>query len=129
MGDNAVNESVEVPIDAEQEETEERLDTFPLAIRELGEALFLKYDEKTSNLTDENIQGIIRCNTLNDYMQERYGIRYTVLDTLIDSKMKLVMSRNGYGVDKLIELIQSIQASFQQAEVAPSLGQNLLRRR
>lgn len=114
MSDNAVNESVTIPLEVEAQKGEEN-NAFPLAVKELGEALFLNYDEKTSNLSDENILGIIRCNTLNDFMEERYGFRYTVLDVLVQKKMTLVMSRNGYGIAQFIELVKSIQATFEQA--------------
>jgi hypothetical protein len=131
MGNNAVNESVEIPIEEEGISDGEHVDTFSQVIRQIGETLFDRYDEKTSNLTDENILGIIRIKTLNDYMEERYGpsARYTSLDTLAATKMNLVISRRGYGFDKFIEALQSIQAQFQNAELSPSIGQQLLQRR
>lgn len=128
MGENAVNESVTIPIEEDNNEETKGNDTFPMAIRELGEAIFQNYDEKTSNLSDENILGIIRCNTLNDFMSERYGVRFTVLDELVQKKMALVISRKGYGIDKFIELTKSIQASFTQTEIPATIAQRLMRR-
>jgi hypothetical protein len=129
MGENAVNESVTIPIDEEAAQEEKGNDTFPMAIRELGEAIFQNYDEKTSNLSDENILGIIRCNALNDFMSERYGVRFTVLDELVTNKMALVISHNGYGIEKFIELTKSIQASFTQTEIPATIAQRLMNRR
>lgn len=129
MGENAVNESVTIPIEEDNETEAKGNDTFPMAIRELGEAIFQNYNEKTSNLSEENILGIIRCNALNDFMSERYGIRFTVLDELVTNKMALVISRNGYGIEKFIELTKAIQASFTQTEIPANIAQRLLQRR
>jgi len=129
MGENAVNESISFPVDAEESETGNSNDAFPMAIRELGEALFLNYDEKDSNLTDENILGIIRCKVVNDYLQRRYGYRCSSLDEIVARKKALVISRNGYGITNLIEAFKAIQASFQQTEIPLGLGQKLLGRR
>jgi hypothetical protein len=124
---NAVNESIELPI-PEEEETAKHGDTFPLAIRELGESLFLNYPNKTSNLSDENILGMIRIEALNDFMQSKYGFRYSVLDIVVQYKKELVISKNGFGISAFNDLVKSIQASFQQTEIPQTIGQRLMRR-
>lgn len=128
MSDNAVNKSITFDV---EDNTGKIVDTntFPMAIKELGEALFENYEDKTTNITDENIRGMIRCRALNDYMQEKYGVRYSVLDRIVEDKMRLNVSRNGYGVEKLIEIVKSIQATFEQTQLPATLGQKLMGRR
>lgn len=117
MVDNAVNKSITFEMEPDKEEQIVEQNNFPLAIQELGEGLFEKYIDKTSDITDENIRGIIRCRALNDFMQEKYGVRYTILDRIVEDKMKLNVSRNGKGIDKFIEIVKSVQASFQDLTV------------
>lgn len=124
---NAVEESVEIPI-SEDSGNEEIQSQFPMAIRELGEALFLNYQDKTTVLTEDNIQGMIKIEVLNDFMMERYGFRYSVLDVLVREKKTLALSKNGFGIEKLIEIVKSIQATFEQAQVTPTFGQKMMRR-
>jgi hypothetical protein len=99
-----------------------------MAIRELGEALFYSYPDKTSVLSDENILGMIRIETLNEFMLRKYGFRYTSLDAVVEYKKRLVVSKNGYGILQFIELVKSIQASFQQTELPQTLAQRIMRR-
>jgi hypothetical protein len=127
MGNNAVNESIDIPLEESADEPKGN-DTFPLAIRELGEALFSNYPDKTSVLSDENILGIIRIETLNEFMLRKYGFRYTSLDAVVEYKKRLVVSKNGYGILQFIELVKSIQASFQQTELPQTLAQRIMRR-
>jgi len=128
MSDNAVNKAITLEMD-EGKEKDIQENTFPLAIAELGEGLFENYPDKTSNITDENIKGIIRCRALNDFMLEKYGINYSVLDTICDNKMKLQISRNGYGIEKFIEIVKSIQATFEQTQMPATIQQKMLGRR
>lgn len=129
MGENAVNESITIPIDDDLEETQRGNDAFPMAIREMGEALFLNYDEKTSNLSDENILGIIRCITINDYLQRRYNVRSSCLDEIVTRKKALILSRNAFGITQLQESFKAIQASFQQTDIPLTMMQRLTQRR
>jgi hypothetical protein len=126
MSDNAVNKSINLPL-AEDEETVQE-NTFPLAIKELGEALFEDYEDKTSNLSEENILGTIRCDAINEYMEITYGYRYASLDVIVQKKMARNLSNNGFGIERLIEIVKSVQASFQAVE-QPSMGQQMLGRR
>lgn len=125
---NAVNESIEIPMSDDTKEESKGNDTFPMAIRELGESLFLNYPNKTSNLSDENILGMIRIEALNDFMQAKYGFRYSVLDIVVQYKKELVISKNGFGITAFNDLVKSIQASFQQTEIPQSIGQRIMRR-
>jgi hypothetical protein len=117
MTDNAVNKSITFEIPEDKEEMPPEQNNFPLAIQELGEGLFEKYPDKTSDLSDENIRGIIRCRALNDFMQEKYGVRYTVLDKIVEDKMNLNLSKSGKGIEKFIDIVKSVQASFQDLTV------------
>lgn len=128
MVDNSVNKSLTFEIEEDKKEISEQ-NTFPLAIAELGEGLFDNYADKTSNITDENMKGIIRCRALNDFMLEKYGVRYSVLDKICEDKMSLQLSRNGYGVEKFIEIVKSIQATFEQTQLPAILAQRMTGRR
>jgi len=127
MSDSSVNKSLTIPIEEEKEDLKEQ-NTFPLAIRELGEGLFENYEDKTSSLSEENIIGIIRCRAINDFMHEQYGFRYSVLDKICEDKMRLNLSNKGFGIEKFIEIVKSIQATFEQTQLPATLGQKLMRR-
>jgi len=129
MGDNAVNESIEIPIETDTREISSENNTFQKAIQELGEALFLNYDDKTSNLVAKNILGMIKIETLNDFMERRYGFRYTELDVLVKYKKALVVSHKGYGVTQFIEALKAIKVDFTQQEIPISYMQKLMGRR
>jgi len=117
MADNAVNKSITFEVDADKKQGEIEQNSFPLAIQELGEGLFENYPDKTSLLSDENILGMIRCETLNEYMQVKYGFRYPTLDIIVKEKKNLSLSREGYGIVKFIEIVKSIQATFEQMQI------------
>lgn len=121
MSENAVNKSITMDMGEEVKDEVIEQNNFPLAIQELGEGLFEKYPDKTSNITDENIIGIVRCRALNDFMLEKYGIRYSVLDKIVEDKMSLNLSKSGFGIDKFIEIVKSVQASFQDLSVPPGM--------
>lgn len=129
MSENAVNKSITMDMEEKDEAPVTEQNTFPLAIQELGEGLFENYFDKTSNLTEENILGIIRCRALNDFMLEKYGVRYSVLDKIVEDKMSLNISRNGFGIEKFIEIVKSIQASFEQTQLPTTLSQKMFGRR
>lgn len=126
MSDNAVNKTITMPME-EEEEAGEVVNTFPLAIKELGEALFENYEDKTSNLSEENVLGMIRCGTLNEFMEINYGFRYASLDVVVREKLARNMSVKGFGIEKLIEIVQSIQATFQQLDAGQAtFGQKMM---
>lgn len=118
MGNSAVND---ILMDDEEEEITSSQNNFQDAVRELGKMLFEKYPEKTSNLSQDNINGIIRANAINEYTEGAFGYRYRTLDKLVSDKQKLVVSHNGLGMDKLIEIVKSIQASFEQIQPTNAL--------
>jgi len=86
-------------------------------IAEIGKAIFEKYPKKTSNLSNENIDGIVQAECLNEYMEKNFGYRYSVLDVLVKSKREYVISSGGYGIAAFIESIKSVQASIEQHEM------------
>jgi hypothetical protein len=130
MGDNAINESVTIPIkDESNYQSGNENEAFQKAIRELGEALFLNYEDKTSNLTSKNIQGMIKIEALNDFMFAQYGFRYTELDMIVKYKKTLVVSQKAFGITQFIEALKAIQASFTQTEIPATMMQKLSGRR
>jgi hypothetical protein len=121
MTDNSVNKSITHEIEEDTNENIPEQNNFPLAIQELGKGLFEDYPDKTSNISDENIIGIVRCRALNDFMLEKYGFRYSVLDKIVEDKMNLNISKSGFGIDKFIEIVKSVQASFQDLTIPPTM--------
>lgn len=127
MSDNSVNESIIIPDDDDDEKLGENTNSFQFAVKELGNILFNKYPEKTSNLTSENINGMVRIEVLNEYMSANFGYRYQTLDKLVKQKQLRVIATDGFGVEKIIEFVKSIQASFEQTQI-PDRLQGLLKR-
>lgn len=128
MGDNAVNESIEIPIETDTRDVSSENNAFQKAIQELGEAIFLNYEDKTSNLTTKNRLGMIKIETLNDFMERRYGFRYTELDVIVKQQKNIVISVKGFGIMKFIEALNAIKADFTQQEIPISYMQKLMRR-
>jgi len=127
MSDNTANKFITEAIEDDEIIEENTQNNFPAAIKEIGEAIFERYPLKTSNLSSENVLGMIRCYALNDFMQENYGIRYNILDIVVEQTNTRRLSHKGYGLTKFIEAMQAIQATFEQHEV-PSFMRNLLQR-
>ena len=117
MGDNSVNKSILIEDEEEESSTGDNKNTFPEAVKEMGEILFNKYPKKTSNLSYENINGIIRAEVLNEYMDVNFGYRYKCIDALIVQKQTMMISYDGFGVEKIIEFVKGIQASFEQTQI------------
>ena len=120
MGDTTVND---ILIDEEDDNTTKSdVNTFQDSLKEMGGLLFSKYPKKTSNLSHENINGIIRAEVINEYMDVNFGYRYKVLDKLIEQKQIMVVSHNGLGMDKIIEFLKSISATFEQTQLPATLN-------
>lgn len=118
--DNAVNEAITASFDERNvPDGDGSRNDFPAAIQEIGEAIFERYPDKTSIISNENAIGIIRCRVLNDYIQETTGVRYAVLDTIPEQKLALTLSTNGKGLNLFIEAIHGIQVAFEN--IAPGL--------
>ena len=116
------NTANDLIIHDEDEDSSSQLNTMHETIKQMGKLLFEDYPEKTSNLTIDNINGIIIARTLNDYKETNFGYRHTVLDTLITEKMNLVVSEKGFGIKSITEFLKSIQASFEQHQIPERLG-------
>jgi hypothetical protein len=86
-------------------------------INEISKALFDKYPKKTSNLSNDNIDGMVQAECLNEYMEKNFGYRYSVLDVLVKAKREYVISSGGYGIAAFIESIKSVQATIEQHEI------------
>ena len=124
---NSVVESVELSMD-DDEETKKDVNTFQDAIRELGSQLHGKIHKKRlGKITQENKLGLIRARALNEYMDANFGYRYHILDSLCDDVMEYGVSVEGFGIEKLIEIVKSIQASFEQTQL-PSRMRDMLGR-
>lgn len=128
MGDNAVNKSINIPLEPEAD-TKTRANSFSDAIESLGKVALETYEDKTSNLTSENILGQIRCEALNDWKLTTYGYKHDSLALICKRMPQKSMSRNGFGLTKLIEIVKGIQASFEQNDGIRGLRDNMLQRR
>ena len=80
---------------------------FIAAIREMAETTFRNYPTKTTNISDENSNGIIAITVLNDWMSAKYGYQYQSLQTLVKAKRENVMSVKGYGIEQFIKELSS----------------------
>lgn len=128
MGDNSVNESINIPIE-EDEDTRKQVNSFSDALDSIGKITLDRYEDKTSNITSENIIGHIRCEVLNDWKLRNYGFKHESLDLIRIRMPQKSMSRSGFGLTKLIEAIKGIQASFEQNDGLRNLRDNMLQRR
>lgn len=124
MGNSAVND---ILMEEEEETETKNNNSFPETITKMGNTLFRDYPEKTSNLSAENINGIIRARVLNNYMAQNFGYEYEAINELIKNKQIYVVSEKGFGVASLIEFVKSIQATFEQTQL-PSRVKDLLGR-
>lgn len=112
MSDNSVNKSINIPL--EEDNDIKNVNSFSDAIDSLGKISLETYEDKTSNLTSDNIIGQLRCELLNDWKLSTYGYEHESLKLICKRMPIKSMSRNGYGITKLIEIVKGIQASFEQ---------------
>lgn len=116
------NTANDLIIETEDEtETTSQRNTMQDTVKELSATLYKKYRHKTSVLRYENIEGMVQAQCLNEYMEKNFGRKYTVLDTLCSSLEERIVSKDGFGIASLIELLKSIQASFEQHEIPDNL--------
>lgn len=126
MPESSISKSIVIA--SEPSEDEKPVTTsFPDAVKELGKALHERYPERTSNITGENEKGLLKIDILNEYMKKNFGYQFETLNKLSIQKITRVVSVKGFGVEKLIEIIKGIQASFEQTEI-PNRLSHLLRR-
>jgi|WetSurMetagenome_2_1015567.scaffolds.fasta_scaffold615745_2 hypothetical protein len=97
------------------------------AIKEMGKILHERYLERNSNLSHENIDGMVQVDALNKYMSVNFGYRFKVLDELVRSKGSRVVSKDGFGIVAFNDLVKSIQATFEQHQIPENL-KGLVRR-
>ena len=125
--DDNIIESILIEDEEETKSSNNSDNNLQETIKELGNQAFLRHSEKTSYLSNDNINGLIRADAFNEYNDVNFGYRYKVIDTLIRAKPSRALSHNGYGLEKLIEIVKSIQASFEQTQL-PSRMKDLLNR-
>ena len=113
--------------DDEEENNSKEVNSLNETIKELGRSAFDRHIDKTSNLTNENIIGIIQAQALNEYMEVNFGYRYAILDKLCYDKKILVVSRKAMGLEVFKELVKSIQATFEHSQL-PQRLQNMMNR-
>jgi hypothetical protein len=128
MSDNSVNKSINIPLESEGDELKQ-VNSFSDAIESLAKVSLDTYEDKTSNLTSENIIGQIRCELLNDWKESTYGYRHNSLDIICKRMPIKSMSRGGYGLTALTAIVKGIQASFEQNDGLRALRDNALGQR
>ncbi len=129
MGDNSVNKSINIDLSEENEQSTSSANSFSDAIDSLADVALERYEEKTSNITQTNVIGHIRCNLLNQWVQENYGFRHNSLDLIVSQMPRKSMSKGGFGLTKLIEIVKGINVSYEQNEGLKALRENMLRPR
>jgi hypothetical protein len=110
-----------ITIEEDEEEVKNEQNTLQDALKAIGNQLFNLHPRKKSNLSRDNTTGLIQCEVLNDYMERNFNYRYDVLDTLIKCGGEYPLSIHGFGLDKNIEAIKSIQASYEQSTLSDKM--------
>jgi hypothetical protein len=104
--------------DPEMDEREpEKISEMALAIDRI--TADLSQDQK-SNLISVNIKGITRAEALQNYTATYYGFRIGGLDALIDKKISVVKSRDGWGIDKTLRGLATLQNKIETNIGAPN---------
>lgn len=129
MGDNAVNKSINIPLEPVGSSEEKKVNSFADAVEALGKVALQDYEDKTSNLSSDNIIGHIRMELINDWKHSMYGYRHSSLDLICNRVPVKTMSRGGYGITKLIEIIKGVNATFEQNDAIRALRDNMLQAR
>lgn len=119
--ENSVNTSITENIESENTGVDNSASSFPAAMQEIGEMCFERYPDKTSSISNENKIGLIRIRALNKFMQENYGVRYSVLDEIDEGVMNLSMSVNALGLNTIIAALHNVNASFEQHAIPDNL--------
>jgi hypothetical protein len=128
MTDNAVNKSINIPLELEEGDTKQ-VNSFSDAIESLARVSMDTYEDKTSNLTSDNITGQLRCEIINNWKEATYGYRHSSLDLICLRMPVKSMSRGGYGLTALTAIVKGIQASFEQNDGLRALRENALGQR
>ena len=82
-------------------------------VKEVDSIFTGKTKEQKSNIVSINVRGINRAMAFQSYMEDYYGFRINSLDTLIESKLLVVKSRDGWGTDKLTQLMSTLQSKVE----------------
>jgi len=116
----------DITLSEDSPDSGEDVNSFAKAIETLGNELLKSHEEKTGNLSANNILGMVQCQTLNDWKEKNYGYRHSVLDKICEINPNLKMSHNGFGITKLIEGLKGIQVSFEQSDLSKKLRDKLM---
>ena len=79
------------------------------ALREAG---FIEEIEQKSNIISDNVKGIVQIQVSNSTLYNRFGIRVQTRDQLCDSKLRVVKSRDGYGMAKLESILKALKSEM-----------------
>ena len=82
-------------------------------VSEIDRILSPKTQDQKSNLISLNIKGINRAESLQEYLTTYYGFRIGVLDALVNKKISIVKSREGWGVSKSLEGLKTLQSHIE----------------
>ena len=95
-------------------------------VSEIDRILSLKTQDQKSNLISLNIRGITRAEALQTYLDRYYGFRLEVLDALIEKKISVVKSREGWGVGKSLEGLKTLQSHVETNIGTPATPVDIL---
>ena len=82
-------------------------------VKEMDSIATEKTIEQKSNIIAVNVRGINRAEAFQSYMENYYGFRIRSLDRLIESKLLVVKSRDGWGTEKLTQLMSTLQSKIE----------------
>jgi len=75
-------------------------------ISELDKALNSTFFYAKSNITKRNLRGIMKAESFQKYLFNRFGFRIDTLDTLVTTKIENVLSVDGKGRKDITDIIQ-----------------------
>ena len=81
-------------------------------ITELHDVAFDKSVDQKSKLISDNVKGIVQIQVFNDTLYNRFGFRVSTRDKLVDSKLRVVKSRDGYGLERLEAVLKSLKSEM-----------------
>jgi hypothetical protein len=82
-------------------------------------------DQKTQ-LSDRNIQGIMKLLTFNDHLQRNFGLRLKEIDILIAEKLIKTISLDRQGKDEILELFRAMKLELESGENVPTVGNRMI---
>jgi CRISPR/Cas system-associated exonuclease Cas4 (RecB family) len=95
---------------------EEPLSSLAAFVKAIGAILSEESIEQKTELSGDNIEGIMQALTINDHLETNCGFRIRELDVFILEKLVKTVSYNRKGKDELIELFRAMKLNIEGEE-------------